>query len=146
LANKDHQADRRTTGDSHQDRLMADGLIIQALIQGTNHNSNCNQVVGQDILQDQSLVEAKALVEVIKVNPSMAKDTQIGVEDLNQEALVANEMDLVGPQDSKLQLPDLMISSTDRRKQANMMMGTPRASSRGSPCEGGRKSPCRSME
>jgi len=51
--------------------------------------------------------------EVIKVDPSMTKDTQIGVEDLNQEVSVANEMDLVGPQDSKLQQPDLMISSCD---------------------------------
>jgi len=103
---------------------MADSLIIQALIQGTNNHSNCNQAVGQDTLQDQFLVEAKALAEVFKVDPSMAKDTQIGVEDLNKEASAANEVDLVGPQDSKLQLPDLMISSTGRRKQANMMMGT----------------------
>ena len=72
------------------------------------------------------MVAAKALVEAGKVDPSMAKDTQIGVEDLNKEASVANEVDLVGPQDSKLQLPDLMISSTGRRKQANMMVGTTR--------------------
>jgi len=52
------------------------------------------------------------LVEVVKVDPSMAKDTQTGVEDLSKETLVANEVDLVGPQDSKLQLPDLVISST----------------------------------
>jgi len=105
---------------------MADILIIQALIQGTNHNSNCNQAVGQDILQDQPLTEANASPEVIKVDPSMAKATQIGVEDLNKEALVANEVDLVGPQDSKLQLPDQTISTTGRRKQVNMMMGTTR--------------------
>jgi len=105
---------------------MADSLTTQALIQGTNNHSNCNQAAGQDILQDQPLVEAKALSEVIKVDPSMAKDTQIGVEDLSKEASVANEVDLVGPQDSRLQLPDLMISSTGRRKQANMMMGTTR--------------------
>jgi len=98
----------------------------QTLIQGANHDSNCNQVVGQDAPQDQPLVEAKASAEGIKVDPSMAKDTQIGVEDLNQEALVANEVDLVGPQDSKLQLPDLMISCTGRRIHASMMMGTAR--------------------
>jgi len=103
---------------------MADSLIIQVLIQGTIHNSTCNQAVGQDTLQDQPLAEAKAFAEVIKVDPSMTKDTQIGVEDLNKEASVANEVDLVGPKDSKLQLPDLMISSTDRRKQTSMMMGT----------------------
>jgi len=50
------------------------------------------------------------LVEVLKVDPSMAKDTQIGVEDLNKEASVANEVDLEGPLDSKLQLPDPVIS------------------------------------
>jgi len=83
-------------------------------------------VVGQDTLQDQHLAEAKALAEAVKVDPSMAKDTQTGVEDLSKEALVANEVDLVGPQDSKLQLPDLMISATGRRKHANMMMGTTR--------------------
>jgi len=53
----------------------------------------------------------------------MAKDTQTGVEDLNKEASVANEVDLVGLLDSKLQLPDPVISSTGRRRQANMMMG-----------------------
>jgi len=128
---------------------MVDSIITQALIQGTNNHSNCNQAVSQDTLQDQPLAEAKALAEVIKVDPSMAKDTQIGVEDLSKEALVANEVDLIGPQDSKLQLPDLMTSSTGRKKQANMMMGTTRrswASSRGSPYDGGRKSPHRSME
>ena len=105
---------------------MADSRTTQVHIQGTNNHSNCNQAAGQDTLQDQPLVEAKALVEVIKVDPSMAKDTQTGVEDLSKEASVANEVDLVGPQDSKLQLPDLVISSTGRRKQANMMMGTTR--------------------
>jgi len=58
------------------------------------------------------LVEAKALVEAIKVDPSMAKDTQTGVEDLSQETSVANEVDLVGPQDSRLQLPDLCDNSS----------------------------------
>jgi len=72
------------------------------------------------------MVVAKALVEADKVDPSMAKDTQIGVEDLNKEASVANEVDLLGPMDNQLQLPDLMISSTGRRKQANMMVGTTR--------------------
>ena len=105
---------------------MADSLTTQVHTQGTNNHSNCNQAAGQDTLQDQPLVEAKALVEVIKVDPSMAKDTQTGVEDLSKETLVANEVDLVGPQDSKLQLPDLVISSTGRRRQANMMMGTTR--------------------
>jgi len=105
---------------------MADSLTTQAHIQGTNNHSNCNQAAGQDTLQDQPLVEAKALIEVLKVDPSMAKDTQTGVEDLNKEASVANEVDLVGPLDSKLQLPDLVISSTGRRRQANVMMGTTR--------------------
>jgi len=107
---------------------MADSLTTQVHTQGTNNHSNCNQAAGQDTLQDQPLVEAKALVEVIKVDPSMAKDTQTGVEDLSKETLVANEVALTGPQDSRLQLPDLMISttSTGRRKQANMMMGTTR--------------------
>jgi len=88
---------------------MADSLTTQALIQGTNNHSNCNQAAGQDILQDQPLVVAKASAEVTKVDPSVAKDTQTGVEDLSKEASVANEVDLVGPQDSKLQLADLMI-------------------------------------
>jgi len=105
---------------------MVDSLTTQVHTQGTNNHSNCNQVAGQDTLQDQPLVEAKALVEVIKVDPSMAKDTQTGVEDLSKETSVANEVDLVGPQDSRLQLPDLVISSTGRRKQANMMMSTTR--------------------
>jgi len=105
---------------------MADILITQAFIQGTNNHSNCNQAVGQDTLQDQPLAEAKASAEAIKVDPSMAKDTKTGAEDLSKEALVANKVDLVGPQDSKLQLSDLMTSSTGRRKQANMMMGTAR--------------------
>jgi len=105
---------------------MANSLTTQAHTQGTNNHSNCNQAAGQDILQDQPLVEAKASVEVVKVDPSMAKDTQTGVEDLSKESLVASEVDLVGPQVSKLQLPDLVISSTGRRKQANMMMGTTR--------------------
>jgi len=83
-------------------------------------------VAGQDTLQDQPLVEAKALVEVLKVDPSMAKDTQTGVEGLSKETSVANEVDLVGSQDNRLQLPDLVISSTGRRKQASMMMGTTR--------------------
>jgi len=86
----------------------------------------CNQAAGQDTLQDQPLVEAKASVEVVKVDPSMARDTQTGAENLSKETSVANEVDLVGPQDSRLQLPDLVISSTGRRKQANMMMGTAR--------------------
>jgi len=102
---------------------MADSLTTQAHIQGTNNHSNCNQATGQDTLQDQALVEARALVEAVKVDPSMAKDTQTGVEDLHKEALVANEVDLVGPLDSKLQLPDL-VRSTGRRRQANMMMDT----------------------
>jgi len=105
---------------------MADSLVTQARIQGANNHSNYNQAVSQDALQDQPLAEAKASAEVIKVDPSMAKDTQTWVEDLSKEASVANEVDLVGPQDSKLQLPDLMTSSTGRRKQANMMMGTTR--------------------
>jgi len=50
----------------------------------------------------------------------------MGMEDPNQEVAVANEVDLAGSQDSKLQLPDLMISSTDRRKQACAMMGATR--------------------
>jgi len=62
--------------------------------------------------------------EAGKVDPHVAKDTQIGVEDLNKEASVANEVDLLGPMDNQLQLPDLMISSTGRRKQANMMEDT----------------------
>ena len=61
--------------------------------------------------------------EAVEVDPSMAKDIQVEEEDHNQEASVANEVDLVGPQDSKLQMPDQMISTTGRRKQANMMMG-----------------------
>jgi len=105
---------------------LADSLTLQVHIQGTNNHSNCNQAAGQDILQDQPLAEAKALVEVIKVDPSMAKDTQAGVEDLSKETLVANELALAGPQDSRLQLPDLVISSTGRRKQAKMMVGTAR--------------------
>jgi len=56
----------------------------------------------------------------------MARDTLTGVEDLNKEASVANEVDLAGPMDSKLQLPGPVISSTDRRRQASMMMGTTR--------------------
>ena len=101
---------------------MADSLTTQVHTQGTNNHSNCNQAAGQDTLQDQPLVEAKASVEVVKVDPSMAKDTQIGVEDFNKEASVANEATLVGPMDSKLQLPDPVISSTGRRRQANVMM------------------------
>jgi len=69
------------------------------------------------------MVVAKALVEAGKVDPSMAKDAQMGVEDLNKEASVANEVDSLGPMDNKLQLPDLMISFNGRRKQANVMMG-----------------------
>jgi len=105
---------------------MADIRTTQVHTQGTNNHSNCNQAAGQDTLQDQPLVEAKALVEAVKVGPNIARDTQTGVEDLNKEASVANEVDLVGPQDSRLQLPDLVISSTGRRRQANMMMGTTR--------------------
>jgi len=122
----DHQADRKTTEDSHRDKLVADSLTIQAHAQGANNHSNCNQAAGQDTLQDQPLVEAKALVEAIKVDPSMAKDTQTGVKDLSKETSVANEVDLVGPLDSRLQLQDLVFSSTGRRKQANMMMGATR--------------------
>jgi len=73
---------------------MADSLTTQVHIPGANNHSNCNQAAGQDTLQDQSLVEANALVEVIKVDPSMAKDTQAGVEDLSKETAVANEVDL----------------------------------------------------
>ena len=105
---------------------MADSRTTQVHIQGTNNHSNCNQAAGQDTLQDQALVEARALVEAVKVGPNMARDTLTGVEDLNKEASVANEVDLAGPQDSRLQLPDLVISSTGRRRQANMMMGTTR--------------------
>jgi len=61
--------------------------------------------------------------EAVKVDPSMAKATQTGVEDLNKEASVANEVDLVGLMDSKLQLPD-PVRSTGKRRQANMMMDT----------------------
>jgi len=96
---------------------QADSHIIQALIQGANHNSNCNQAAGQDVLQDQPMAEAKAQVEVLKADPSMAK------EDLNKEASVANEVDLEGPLDSKLQLLDPVINSTGRRRQANVMKG-----------------------
>jgi len=105
---------------------MADSLTTQAHTQGTNNHSNCNQAAGQDTLQDQPLAEAKALVEAVKVGPNMARDAQIGVEGLNKEALVANKVDLVGPKDSRLQLPDLVISSTGRRRQANMTMGATR--------------------
>jgi len=105
---------------------LADSLTTQVHIQGTNNQSNCNQAAGQDTLQDQTLVEARALVEAVKIGPNMARDTQTGVEDLNKEASVANEVDLVGPLDSRLQLPDPVISSTGRRRQANMMMGTTR--------------------
>jgi len=105
---------------------MVDSLTTQVHIQGTNSHSNCNQVAGQDTLQDQALEEARALVEAVKVGPNMARDTLTGVEDLNKETSVANEVDLVCPLNSKLQLPDLVISSTDRRRQANMMMGTTR--------------------
>ena len=100
---------------------MADSLIHQALIQGTNNHSICNQAVGQDTLQDQPLVEAKALIEVQEVDPSMVRDTQVEQEDLNQETSVANEVDLVGPQ---LQLPDPVTNTIGKRKQVNMMMGT----------------------
>ena len=70
------------------------------------------------------MVAAKALIEAGKVDLSKAKVTQIGVEDLDKEASVANEVDLLGPMDHQLQLPDPMISSTGRRKQANMMEDT----------------------
>jgi len=76
--------DHRITGDAHQDNLVADSPTTQALVQGANHNSNCNQAVGQDALQDQPLAEAKASAEAIKADPSMDTDTQMGVEDLNQ--------------------------------------------------------------
>ena len=56
----------------------------------------------------------------------MARDTLTGVEDLSKETSVANEVNLAGPQNSRLQLPDLVISSTGRRRQASMMMGTTR--------------------
>ena len=105
---------------------MADSLTTQVHTQGTNNHSNCNQAAGQDTLQDQALVGAKALVEAVKVGPNMARATLTGVEDLHKEASVANEVDLEGPLDSKLQLPDPVISSTGRRRQANMMMGTTR--------------------
>jgi len=104
---------------------MADSLTTQVHIQGTNNHSNCNQATGQDTLQDQPLVEAKALVGAVKVGPNMTRDTQTGVEDHNKETSVAN-VDLAGLQDSRLQLPDLVISSTGRRRQANVMMGTTR--------------------
>jgi len=103
---------------------MADSHTTQVHIQGTNNHSNCNQAAGQDTLQGQALVGAKALVEAVKVGPNMARDTLTGVEDLHKETSVANEVDLVGPLYRKLQLPDLVISSTGRRRQANMMMGT----------------------
>ena len=70
------------------------------------------------------MVAAKALIEADKVDPSKAKVTQIGVEDLDKETSVANEVDLLGPMDHQLQLPDPMISSTGRRRQANMMVDT----------------------
>ena len=54
---------------------MADSLIHQALTQGTNNHSICNQEVGQDTLQDQPMVVAKALVEVQEVDPNMVKVT-----------------------------------------------------------------------
>jgi len=63
---------------------MADSLTTQVHTQSTNNHSNCNQAAGQDILQDQPLVEANALAEVTKVDSSMAKDTQTGVEDLSK--------------------------------------------------------------
>ena len=63
------------------------------------------------------------MVEAVEVDPSMAKDIQVEEEDHNQEASVANEVDLVGPQ---LQLPDTVTSTTGRRKQVNMMTGTTR--------------------
>jgi len=122
----DHQADRRTTEDTHRDHLMADSRTTQAHIQGTNNHSNCNQAAGQDTLQDQALVGAKALVEEVKVGPNMARATQTGVEDLHKETSVANEVDLEGPLDSKLQLLDPVTSITGRRSQGNMMMGTTR--------------------
>jgi len=107
---------------------MADSRTTQVHIQGTNNHSNCNQAAGQDTLQDQALVGAnlKALVEAVKVGPNMARATLTGVEDLHKEASVANEVDLESPLGSKLQLPDPVISSTGRRRQVNMMMGTTR--------------------
>jgi len=116
----DQQADRRTTEDSHRDNLMTDTLTTQAHTHGTNNHSNCNQATGQDALRDQPLVEAKASVEVIKVDPSMVEDAQTGVEDLNKEASVANEVDLVGPLDSRLQLPDLVSDQFHWQKERPM--------------------------
>jgi len=44
------------------------------------------------------------MVEAGKVDPSMARDAQPGVEDLSKEASVANEVELLGPMDSKKKL------------------------------------------
>ena len=66
------------------------------------------------------MVEAKASVEAIKVDPSMVEDAQTGVEDLNKEASVANEVDLVGPLDSRLQLPDLVSDQFHWQKERPM--------------------------
>ena len=95
---------------------MADSLTTVINIQGTHSNNNSsmhNQEVGQDTLQDQPLVVAKAMEGAIElVDHSMV--TEVG--GIHLEASVANEVEEVGPLDKPIQLQGPMISTTGRKK------------------------------
>jgi len=91
-------------GDAHQDNCVADSLATPACVQGATHSSMCNQVAGQDVLQEEPLGEDKASAGVVQVDPSVAKDFPMELEDLHKEASVTIEVDLEGPQDSLLHL------------------------------------------
>lgn len=107
-ADSDH-----TTADSNHNHInLADSLTEQTTLQVPN--SNCDQVVGQDILQEVRTLEV--MVEDLSIQgPPM-------VEGINQEALVANELVMEDLQDSLVLLP---IGKT---RQAKEKMDTTKAS------------------
>ena len=76
-----------------------------------------NQAVDQEVLHSEPLAEDKASAGMVQVDPSMAKDFQVEVEGSNQEASMANEVEMEGPKNILLQLVHHMISNTGRKRK-----------------------------
>ena len=106
-------SDHTTADSNHNHTNLADSLTEQTTLQVPN--SNCDQVVGQDILQGvRQVLEDLKIQDLSIQGPSM-------VEDLNQETSVANELVMEDLQDSLVLLP------IGKRRQAREKMDTTKA-------------------
>ena len=119
-----HIADSSSTmADSHNHIManhnrMADSLttIINIInIQGTHNNKE----VGQDTLQDQPLVVAKAVEGAAQlVDRSMVTEVgDIHLETSAANKVETNEVELVGPMDKTMQLTDKIMATSKIKKK-----------------------------